>query len=98
VHYEPTYPAQPQFQTPDGGIALRANYAVIGGTYDLANDVFYGLRPVDANGVLCVSWTVSAPTWLWTAPVPRPTDGEYVWDEHNRIWIPFVINTNKSTT
>ena len=30
---------------PDGGIALRGNYAGIGYTYDSANDVFYPSKP-----------------------------------------------------
>jgi hypothetical protein len=54
---------------PDGGVALRANYAGIGYTYDQTNDVFYAPQPYP-------SWTISAPTWLWQAPVPYPNDGK----------------------
>jgi len=46
---------------PDGGIALRANYAGIGDTYDAVNDVFYAPKP-DPD------WTISAPDWIWKAP------------------------------
>lgn len=66
---------------PDGGIALRANYAGIGGTYDSVNDVFYDAQPYP-------SWAISAPTWLWQAPVPYPNDGKsYYWDESTLSWV-----------
>ena len=42
---------------PNGGIALRANYAGVGYTYDSVNDVFYAPQPYP-------SWTISAPTWI----------------------------------
>ena len=44
---------------PDGGIALRGNYAGIGYTYDSVNDVFYAPKP-DGDG-----WTIGPPTWIW---------------------------------
>jgi hypothetical protein len=66
---------------PDGGVALRANYAGIGYTYDQANDVFYAPQPYP-------SWTISAPTWLWQPPVPYPsTGGPYTWDEATLSWV-----------
>ena len=66
---------------PDGGVALRANYAGIGFTYDSENDVFYAPRPFP-------SWIISAPDWVWKAPVPMPNDGnEYNWDESSVGWI-----------
>ena len=66
---------------PDGGIALRANYAGIGYTYNLTNDVFYAPQPYS-------SWTISAPTWEWQAPTPYPTDGKmYKWNETTLSWI-----------
>ena len=66
---------------PDGGVALRANYAGIGYTYDAINDVFYAPQPYP-------SWTIEAPTWIWTAPVPYPEDGEiYIWDEPTTSWV-----------
>ena len=74
IHYGPD-------GKPDGGIALRANYAGIGFIYDQANDVFYEPQPFP-------SWTISAPTWLWQSPVPYPTDGkEYTWDESIINWV-----------
>lgn len=66
---------------PDGGEALRANYAGIGYIYDKTNDVFHAPQPYP-------SWTISAPTWIWTAPTPYPTDGKiYTWDEDTKAWV-----------
>jgi hypothetical protein len=66
---------------PDGGVALRGNYAGIGYIYDLAADVFYEPQPYP-------SWTISAPTWIWQPPVPYPsTGGPYTWDEATQTWI-----------
>jgi len=65
---------------PDGGTALRGNYAGIGYTYDQANDVFYAPQPYP-------SWVLDQTTWLWDAPVAVPTDGQqYVWDETTVGW------------
>ena len=66
---------------PDGGAALRGNYAGIGYTYDAANDVFYSPQPY-------ASWVLDQTTWLWNAPVPYPIDGQrYVWDEITVSWM-----------
>jgi hypothetical protein len=60
---------------------LRGNYAGIGYIYDSVNDVFYAPQPY-------ASWTISAPTWTWEAPVAMPTDGKiYNWDEATTSWI-----------
>ena len=65
---------------PDGGEALRGNYAGIGYTYDAANDVFYAPQPF-------ASWMLDQATWLWSAPVPYPSDDQrYVWDEATVGW------------
>ena len=67
---------------PDGGVALRGNYAGIGYTYDSVNDVFYAPQPYS-------SWVLNQTTWLWDAPVAYPTDGQqYVWDEATVNWKP----------
>lgn len=74
IHYGPD-------GQPDGGIALRANYAGIGYTYNQQYDVFYAPQPYP-------SWTISAPTWLWQPPVPYPNDGQdYYWDEATKSWV-----------
>lgn len=73
VHYGPD-------GQPDGGVALRGNYAGLGYTYDRANDVFYAPQPF-------ASWTLSQTTWLWEPPVALPDDGQmYVWDEATVSW------------
>lgn len=75
VHYAPNS------NTPDGGVALRGNYASLGYVYDAAHDVFYEPQPYP-------SWILSQTTWTWNAPVPYPTDGKiYHWDEPTKSWI-----------
>jgi hypothetical protein len=66
VHYAPSPPAEPY--TPDGGVALRGNYAGIGYTYDVPNDVFYAPKPTIPG-----DWVLNTSTWLWedqTPPTP----------------------------
>jgi hypothetical protein len=66
---------------PDGGIALRGNYAGIGHIYDEVNDVFYSPQPYP-------SWTLNQNTWQWDAPTSYPSDGSiYKWDESIKNWI-----------
>lgn len=68
---------------PDGGVALRGNYAGIGYTYDSANDVFYPPKPFN-------SWLLSTQTWLWEPPIPLPEDGKpHRWDEDTLSWKDF---------
>ncbi|CAB4123411.1 hypothetical protein UFOVP41_55 [uncultured Caudovirales phage] len=86
VHYAPQ-PENPPF-TPDGGIALRGNFAGVGHTYDKENDVFYQPRPNDLNNVPCESWELSKETWLWTCPIPAPkSEGNWGWDEQKQEWV-----------
>ena len=66
---------------PDGGEALRGNYAGIGFIYDRSIDAFYPPQPFP-------SWVLSPLTLLWEAPVAYPTDGKhYVWDEAATSWV-----------
>lgn len=77
VHYGPD-------GQPDGGVALRANYAGVGFTYNQQEDVFYAPQPYP-------SWTISAPDWIWKAPVPIPEDGKlYTWDESALNWVELI--------
>jgi len=78
---------------PDQSKALRANYAGLGYTLDttvMTGDVvgvFYEPRPSNQTDVF-YSWTIGAPTWLWTPPVPYPDDGnQYYWDEQTLSWV-----------
>lgn len=66
---------------PDGGIALRGNFAGIGFVYDSTNDVFYPQQPYP-------SWTLNTTTWNWEAPVPYPEGTKtYIWDETSKNWV-----------
>lgn len=66
---------------PDGGVALRGNYAGIGYIYDQTNDVFYPPSPFP-------SWQINTTTWAWEAPVPYPTDDKtYTWNEETTNWV-----------
>lgn len=65
---------------PDGGVALRKNYAGIGFTYDAGRDAFIPPKPFP-------SWVLNESTCLWEAPVPMPTDGQrYTWNESTVSW------------
>ena len=66
---------------PDGGVALRKNYAGIGFTYDRGRDAFIPPQPFP-------SWVLNEDTCLWDAPVPYPQDGKnYTWGEDALNWI-----------
>ena len=66
---------------PDGGTALRGNYAGVGYSYDAANDVFYAPQPF-------ASWVLNQTTWQWEPLVAYPTDGlQYSWDEAATAWV-----------
>jgi hypothetical protein len=52
IHYAPNS------NTPDGGIALRGNYAGVGHTYSALHDVFYAPQPGP-------EYTLNTSTWLW---------------------------------
>lgn len=74
VHYGPD-------GQPDGGVALRGNYAGKGMVYDATHDVFYEKQPHP-------SWTLNQTTWSWEAPIPMPTDEHYYeWDETQGNWV-----------
>jgi hypothetical protein len=75
VHYAPNS------NNPDGGVALRKNYAGKGYTYDATKDAFYGPQPYP-------SWTLDDDTCQWNAPTAMPDDGKmYSWDEDNTSWV-----------
>ena len=85
VHYDQGDPPEP-----DGGVALRGNFAGTNMIYDRVNDVFYEPQPFP-------SWTLNTETWQWEAPVPLPDDAGrnplqeemnvYLWDERNQQWV-----------
>lgn len=70
----------------DGGVPFRGNYAGIGHKYLPEYDIF-------------VRWPKPYPSWIldldrckWTAPISKPTDDDYEWDEENQKWI-FIRKT-----
>ena len=66
---------------PDGGVALRKNYAGVGFSYDKSRDAFIPPQPY-------ASWTLNEDTCLWNSPVPYPDDGNfYTWDESTTSWL-----------
>ena len=66
---------------PDGGVALRKNYAGVGFAYDSGRNAFIPSQPFP-------SWTLDEATCWWTAPTPMPTDGKmYRWDEATLAWV-----------
>ena len=69
-----------QDQNPDGGVALRKNYAGIGYTYDSVRDAFIPPKPYP-------SWVLDEDTCLWEPPVPYPDEGFHEWDEDNGQWV-----------
>ena len=73
IHYGPN-------GEPDGGIAVRKNYAGIGFTWDASRDAFIPPKPY-------TSWILNERTCLWDPPVPYPTDGKnYIWEESLQEW------------
>ena len=76
VHYSPNS------NEPDGGIALRKNYAGIGDTYDQTRDAFILPNPFP-------SWILDEDTCQWNPPIPCPFDGKgpYKWDEDVENWV-----------
>ena len=67
--------------TPDGGVALRKNYAGVGYAYDRQRDAFIPPQPFP-------SWTLNDETCLWEAPIPYPGDGEiWYWNEDLQNWV-----------
>ena len=64
-----------------GGTPVRGNFAGRDFIYDTTHDVFYPQQPYP-------SWTISAPSWEWTPPIPMPTDGKYyAWSEETLSWV-----------
>ena len=73
VHYGPD-------GQPDGGVALRKNFAGIGHKYDRERDAFISPKPHN-------SWTLNEETCLWEPPIPMPNDEfVYSWNEYTLSW------------
>jgi hypothetical protein len=77
VHYGPD-------GQPDGGKALRKNYAGIGYTYDSVLDAFVPPKPFS-------NWLLNTDTCDWEAPIPYPADGKvYRWNEETQSWVEYT--------
>lgn len=61
--------------------SIRKNYASRGHFYDASRDAFYRRQPFP-------SWVLNEDTCRWEAPIARPDDGAYNWDEENQSWSP----------
>jgi hypothetical protein len=70
--------------TPDGGTAIRGNFAGVGHIYDSTHDVFYPPSPYP-------SWTLNTTSWTWQPPTPYPSSGNYTWNEATKAWV--AVNT-----
>ena len=74
LHYDP------ETGEPDGGVALRANFAGPGFTYDRTKDVFIPPKPFN-------SWVLNETTYLWESPTPMPVGSNLSqWDDENQVW------------
>jgi hypothetical protein len=78
IHYGP------DGHTPDGGVALRGNYAGVGYIYDPDLDAFYQPAPFP-------SWELNTTTYTWEAPTAYPgvpyEAPFYEWDEATTSWV-----------
>lgn len=69
---------------PDGGVALRGNYALIGYVYDNTLDAFIAPQPYP-------SFNLDPDALVWQPPHLPPQDERmYSWDEDSLSWIAFI--------
>lgn len=68
---------------PDGGVALRGNYAAIGTVYDPIRDVFLPIKIYK-----CWLLDESTVTWMPPTPMPKPQNGVgFRWDDSVCAWV-----------
>ena len=65
---------------------IRDRYAGTGYKYDSALNAYIAQKPFP-------SWTLNEETTEWEAPVARPAEGMYSWDEDGQAWVEVVIPT-----
>ena len=71
----------PNSMEPDGGVALRKNYAGVGYIYDKDRDAFYKPSPPYP------SWSLDEDSCTWKPPIPHPDgDDDYTWNEDTQSW------------
>ena len=59
--------------------SIRKQYAGIGFTYDVVNDVFIAPQPYP-------SWALDD-DFNWQPPTPMPTEGMWYWSEAEQVWV-----------
>lgn len=59
---------------------FRGSYAAIGDTYYPEYDVFLQDQPFP-------SWSINPETKRWEAPIPKPEEGLYRWNEESQEWV-----------
>ena len=59
---------------------FRGKHVSVGYTYDPEQDWFVPVKPYP-------SWVFNQNSWTWEAPVTRPLDGVYFWDEEAGDWV-----------
>jgi hypothetical protein len=63
---------------------FRKQYCGIGYRYDPVADVFIAPQPYP-------SWSLDA-DHDWQAPTPRPTEGQWYWDEEDLEWVEIPVS------
>ena len=58
---------------------FRKNYASVDYTFDKGRDAFIPPQPHE-------NWVLDGETCKWIPPIPRPTDGDYLWNQERGIW------------
>lgn len=83
IHYKPNS----NEPSDDQSMALRMNYAQIGGLYAPVRDAFIPVKPYP-------SWVFVEETCTWKAPIDMPPwDGntKYIWEEVTLSWVKLDI-------
>ena len=65
-----------------GGTPFRKNHASKGMLYDESRDAFIIMPKPFA------SWVLNEDTCYWEAPIEKPLDKPYTWNEENQSWDP----------
>ena len=63
----------------NGGVPFRKNFAGIGMYYDEVNDAFRGIQKHKG-------WILDENTFLYKAPINKPENGDYEWDDDTESW------------
>lgn len=71
-------------QTSYNGL-FRKQFASSGSTYNAEADVFISAKPFD-------DWVLND-NYDWQPPVPKPLDGDYLWNQDTKTWDLLPIRT-----